>query len=274
MKKCAWVIAACLAFSAFCALFTGISGVISEYVSVPVSRGIARITSISPFPVTGIFIMLVIAAACLVKPRFFAVITSLIVVYSILWTPTYFAVSPRIPRADEAGYRALCDYLVEELNAMGRVDCDPVDAIYQARLAMGVEVGVRGARYPEILRAFSLAGIYVPFTGEALVDTTRPPAGIAFTAAHELAHLLGAGDEALANIRAYEACVSYGGAAGYSARLWALSYASWAVDDREKALAQLDSEIRRDLGGIPYSRAVGGDYAQLADYLCSVLIDN
>jgi uncharacterized protein DUF3810 len=51
-----------------------------------------------------------------------------------------------------------------------------------------------------------ITGIYVPFTGEALVNGTMPDAELPFTACHELAHQRGFAREDEANYLAYVAC--------------------------------------------------------------------
>ena len=62
------------------------------------------------------------------------------------------------------------------------------------------------------MRALSLAGLYVPWTAEAIYDPTAPAAAQPFTAVHELMHMGGVADEGQANIYAYIACQRYGGA--------------------------------------------------------------
>ena len=110
--------------------------------------------------------------------------------------------------------------------------------------------------------------MYVPVTGEALVDPSRSAAGLPFTAAHELAHMLGAGNEGAANVAAYAACVDYGAAAGYSARLWALKYAMGRLTDANWVYALLSRETAEDLAQIPWAGG-GGEYDTLVDYLCA-----
>ena len=104
---------------------------------------------------------------------------------------------------------------------------------------------------------FSLAGLYAPWTGEALYDPTAPAAGQPFTAVHELMHMGGVADEGQANICAYIACLRYGGAFARSADLWALKYAMDALRLTDAAaweacLARLSAAVRADffaLGG-------------------------
>ena len=110
------------------------------------------------------------------------------------------------------------------------------------------------------MRALSLAGLYAPWTGEALYDDTAPAAGQPFTAVHELMHMGGVADEGQANIHAYIACQRYGGAFAYSADLWALKYAAealLALDAQACAarLSALGDAARRDLSALGLSAA-------------------
>ena len=122
------------------------------------------------------------------------------------------------------------------------------------------------ARYPEWMRAFSLAGLYVPWTAEALCDPTAPASGQPFTAEHELMHMGGVADEGQANICAYIACQRYGGIFAASPDLWALKYAMDALrpldaDAWSARLAALDGAARDGffaLGGAFFRVACGG----------------
>lgn len=163
--------------------------------------------------------------------------------------------------------RSLCAELVNGLNASGR-NVQPFSVtLAAAQDVMNAPAAPKAARYPELLRVIGAAGIYIPLTGEALVDVTRSDASLPFTAAHELAHMLGIGSETEANIAAYEACVASGGAFAYSARLWALKYAMCRLEDSEWIYAALDCHIAADLHAIPYSGDGSDEYAALTDCL-------
>ena len=73
--------------------------------------------------------------------------------------------------------------------------------------------------------AARVSGLFVPLTGEALVDAGTPASLLPFTAVHELTHLAGIADEGAANIEAWRRCMAAGGAFADSARLWTLRYA-------------------------------------------------
>jgi len=55
-----------------------------------------------------------------------------------------------------------------------------------------------------------ITGIYVPFTGEANVNIDFPDYNLPFTAAHEMAHLMGVGREDEANFVAFLVCIYSG----------------------------------------------------------------
>ncbi len=58
----------------------------------------------------------------------------------------------------------------------------------------------------QILAAFGMSGIYIPFTGECIVVPDSPDQSIIFTMAHETAHRLAVAPEDEANFIAFLAC--------------------------------------------------------------------
>ena len=65
------------------------------------------------------------------------------------------------------------------------------------------KIGLNGA-----MRRLNIAGMYMPFTGEVLVDGSELPIKIIFTTAHELAHAYGIANEGEANFIAFLSCIS------------------------------------------------------------------
>ena len=65
------------------------------------------------------------------------------------------------------------------------------------------------ALIPDLLARFGIAGIYVPFTGEAVVDSTAIDAHLPFSLCHELAHRQGVAPEDEANYHAFLACTAH-----------------------------------------------------------------
>lgn len=266
MKKCGAIIAGSAALAALCALWPAFAGAMAEYVSLPAARILARLSALAPVPLA--FFVLT-AVAIMAKPRVLMALALAAALFAATWAPVMTGNREDIPRASVGGLIDLCARLTDELNSQGRCVPAPVEALQIARRAMNAPAAPKAALFPGIMRRFRLAGIYIPVTGEAVVDITRPAAGLTFTAAHELAHMQGFGCEMQANIAAYEACVLHGGAAAYSARLWALRYAIARLGDDWRHASGLTGVIRRDLAAIPYAAGAAESYAALADYLAA-----
>ncbi len=197
--------------------------------------------------------------------------------YAFLWAPAYFATQRyAVGEVDASSLTAVCAELVENLNTYGAFTL-PDDVGERAlEVAALADTPVRPAaapkyaRYPEWMRALSLAGLYVPWTFEALLNPDEPPAGQPFTAVHELMHLGGVADEGQANICAYEACRRAGGAFAYSADLWALKYALEALRALDATagnafVAALSVSVRADffaIGGVAQAASARGGVAQ------------
>ena len=132
------------------------------------------------------------------------------------------------------------------------------------------------------MRAARICGLFVPLTGEAVVDADAAPSLIPFTAVHELMHLSGIADEGAANIAAWQRCMAAGGRFADSARLWALRYALGMLRQRDEAawrqaLGNMKDALARvfdEAGGevvpsdapVPAARALSpcrGDYTAL-----------
>ena len=102
-----------------------------------------------------------------------------------------------------------------------------------------------------LLAYLGIAGIYVPFTGEAHVNATLPDAVLPFTACHELAHQRGFAREDEASFLAYLACrlhpdIEY----RYSGAFIASMHALGALGDspeRDALIALRSDAVRRDI---------------------------
>lgn len=211
----------------------------------PVAGALSKLSGLLEFPVAEPMFLLVAALAVylLIRSRrgLLLLISSVFAIYALMWVPIYFAsdlYNVGIP-ADSMTVKAVCEGLIGELNAYGEFSMPedlPKQALEVAQLISTpavIEAVPKFARYPEWMRSFRLAGLYVPWTFEALLSPDEGEAGIPFTAVHELMHLGGIADEGQANIAAYEACVQKGGAFGYSAKLWALKYTLGSLKDAD-----------------------------------------
>ena len=266
MRKLLCVLTALGVFMLACFVFPEFAQLISRG-AMPVMSRISGLSGMASFPLAGLLVLFVLALLCLLKKRAGIVILCLIVAFDFLWYPLYFAKAQTAPRADEGGVLLLCSELVRDLNESGRTVIQPEQALALSQEVMSAPAAAKAARYPEWMRALKIAGVYVPFTGEALVDLTRSRAAVPFTAAHEVAHMLGVADEGEANLLAYEKSVRYGGAFAYSARLWALNYALDRVENPGEVMRALDGGILADLSSIPSVNGVDGDYGAIVDLL-------
>ena len=242
---------------------------VGQAVSVPALRALASLSGKVPYPVLGLLFALVIALGCLLKPRVISAALALVILLTVLWYPLCLVGSEKAETADADAVFQLCAQLVSELNANGRQAISTGEALALSKDVMGAPAAAKAARYPEWMRALRVAGMFVPFTGEALVDVTRSQVALPITAAHELSHMLGVADEAEANFAAYENCVDYGGAFAYSARLWALRYALARVENPGEVVRALDAGIQSDLSAIPSVTGVDGDYGNVVDMLAA-----
>ena len=281
-----------LLFPLACRLWPALAQGWLEAVFAPAAGALAVLSAKCPFPLAEPLLLLTAALLVLLLFRCrrgaCLLLAVLLAGYALLWAPAYslparYAVEEN---ADAAALAAVCDGLIECLNACEgfALSADlAARALEAARLAetpAPISAAPKPARYPEWMRAFSLAGLYVPWTAEALYEPTAPAAAQPFTAVHELMHAGGVADEGQANICAYVACHRYGGAFAYSADLWALKYAAEALRalDAESCaacLSALDADVWRDLSALGLSNArpasviaeKTGDYGALAAWL-------
>lgn len=66
---------------------------------------------------------------------------------------------------------------------------------------------LRWLRPNGLLLGFSSSGVYIPFTAEAHIENALHCSQVPFTAAHELGHAYGWGDEAVCNFLGFVACL-------------------------------------------------------------------
>ena len=188
-----------------------------------------------------------------------------------LWVPRYFIPVERYEVPGDV--EGLCIQLVEALNQAPLAFDEPFDT---AGEAAGLPwARVKPSRYPEWMRALGLAGLFCPWTGEAVVDAGASPGYLPFTCVHELMHLKGIADEGAANIEAYKACMDYGGMYADSARLWALRYGLGHLSEGERvrvlrcASARLCPFIRVFEPGGPRILRKLSDYDALLGWLAA-----
>lgn len=273
MRRIRWGLLA-LALCVFCAF----PAFWRNRIMLPAANALSWLTAHSPIPFYAILL-----ALCLLsmrRPRHIAFMLAASLI--LLWAPAYCIPAAPISPASEAQVHALCIDLIDTLNA------SPLEfsgaALPQAIAAIQASTGCRLPEYsikagPErILSALNLAGIYIPWTAEALVNPSVNAAALPFTAVHELMHRLGIANETEANRAAWQICIQAGGELADSARLWALRYAM--ARERETNAAEWRALVRRmnastrerfiQMGG---GGALSGSeaYARLIDILATEL---
>ena len=130
---------------------------------------------------------------------------------------------------------------------------------------------------PQVMTAFGLSGICMPFYAEASVNTAQPSLLIYSSAAHENAHYLGISGEDEANFAAYLACTgSKDVNIRYSGVMLALIESAGRLYELDKGLYTellngMSNEVRADLED--YSRYWNGKSDTVAGKLSSGLND-
>lgn len=246
----------------------------------PLLQGLHRLSAPLSFPLLEPLALLA-ACLCLNRRARGPVLGLALGMAALLWYPAYFAApAPAYAPPDGERLEVLCRELTEELNGADLQFDAPFDA---AGPAAGLDrARVKPVRYPEWMRALGIAGLFSPWTGEALVDAGAPPEALPFTCVHELQHLRGIADEGAANIAAYRACIDRGGMFADSARLWALRYGLNRLDEpaRRRVLRRATGRLLPLLapadakGAAPLSRLLGlgemtGDYDALLGWLAT-----
>jgi hypothetical protein len=113
-------------------------------------------------------------------------------------------------------------------------------AAARLRLLDGPRVRPKPAFFSPVLSRLGIAGIFMPYTGEAHVNTTLPDVDVPFAASHELAHQRGLAREDEANYAAAMACREHPAPEfRYSGALLSSAYvqAALASVDRPAAIA-------------------------------------
>lgn len=112
---------------------------------------------------------------------------------------------------------------------------------------------VRTIGPPGVLRRWGITGIYFPFTGEALLESSHPWPEKPFVMAHELSHSMGITDEGEANLIAYLAGKEASHiAVRYCAHLNMWQYLRYDLSRRAPEMADslygmLSERVERDL---------------------------
>lgn len=279
--------------------------VCADNVAAPVVFLFSRLTQHIPFPIAEV---LVVAAAALllcflgraivhsVRARSCAALRGfggalalclacVFALYAVGWAPLT-RVHPVSDRLPDAIYTAVdlndhCEELAGKANALRKIVGGsqlPYRSGKVMRLAREAVQSVdfmplrpalpKTARYPEWMRAMGIAGIYFPWTGEAIVSTLEADLALPFAACHELAHQCGIAREDEANLIAYLACMKGDGYFRYSGTLYALRYGLEALREADFSAwvavrRELTDDVLRDLTAITGKPKSELDFADL-----------
>jgi hypothetical protein len=265
MRKAVWTAAAGLMLTLAFTLSSELSRWFSSHISLPLSSLLARAASVVPFPVGEI---LLLAGAPMIAlwilwsvirwkaPRGAAFALSLVfLLYAVLWVPqchvpAMAAESSNAERLTQLSQtlahqaESLRETAMAEAESGQKVLSEARDAVASLNLSGQPLAAPKFARYPEILRALEIAGVYAPWTGEAIVSPDEPAFTLPFLAAHELAHASGFAREDEANYVAYRACMTGSARFRYAATIYAFRYAMDALKGMDPSAW---SEIRSGL---------------------------
>ncbi len=182
--------------------------------------------------------------------------------FTLLWGFHFarlpFAEAARFPAPEEDSgeLAALCDALLDDALALRAQAAEDEGGCYavaeplpellarvpEAYDALAESYPFIAGRYaaPKLLsygEAFSrmqIMGIFIPYTGEALLNPRIPASQLAHTAAHEAAHQRGFAREAEADFVGYLACVASGDPGmAYSGTLTMLRYAALSLGEAD-----------------------------------------
>jgi len=270
-----------------------LGGWVWRCVCVPAMGWLHRATAGVAFPVAEAVAgaLLALLGAALVRAaagggvralrRWWRAALAIVLALALLWGPGWIAPVGASTRAESGSLAELCAALIDRLNG----SCGPFprtgEALDRAPVVAGLPGRVvKAARFPGWMALAGAWGMFVPLTGEALVDPGMPAPLLPFTAVHELMHLTGIADEGAANVAAWERCMAAGGPFADSARLWALRYAMGQLRNADPAAWQsvqnkmngallrtfLDCGAEADftLRRMPLTQ---GNYAALSGYL-------
>ena len=295
LRPIPWAVAGGALFMLACRACAPFARLWQASVSLPLLRVLHALTARRDAPAIEIAVLtLPFLAAWLMSSRrprtAAALLLALPLGFAVLWYPAYWAApSGPVPAPGAAALESLCASLTDELARTDFSSLDPAAAIRCAGEAARLPwARVKPARHPGWMRALGIAGVFSPWTGEAVVDPGAPAALVPFTAVHELMHLRGIADEGAANIAAWERCVRAGGVYAGSARLWALRYALGLLDRLDpaaclRAMDRVGEDVRQlcrpAAGGAPapfhrLCSALGigeaaSDYGALAAWLAA-----
>lgn len=288
---CAIMLSCTLIISCGARYLPAMADALCAYVSRPAAQALGRFSSFTGLPLAEALLALIIiwgaftlcrAIIRCVKGASRARIgrwaagvcqafCAVLLLYSLLWAPLYHAsaqLAASANQVDTAELSALCGALTGRLNALRPALSDELGEFAAPYSAAQVPDRVAEAlsrvegipyapaapkltRLTKLYKSLALAGIYIPFTGEAIVRADWPAVQLPFVAAHESAHQLGFAREDEASFAAFLACLQGDEYFQYSGCLYALYYAMETLHDLDadawtRICAQMDKAVYRD----------------------------
>lgn len=257
---------------AACRAHPGWAAALTAHVYAPCWRLLGRAAAYLPLPacwaLAGGFALF--AALCVFRRRFgralAAVLTALAVFLGGWGVSCQKAPLAAQITSERISLEQLCAQLAAaaDENACAAPDADAIFAAVPASLdaaadRLGIPAGgfaaPRASGLSSLLTRLFTEGIFIPFTGEALVNEAMPACCLPFVACHEAAHARGVAREEDANLAAYLACsLSDDAFFRFSGAVCALSF---ALDDLRAADAAA------------YSRVCGALSGRTRDALCA-----
>ncbi len=201
------------------------------------------------------------------------VVFSYIALMLALWFSNAFY-APYQEKTDytQAELTQLCESLISQTNALYTSEFDKERILFEAPEVMNV----RNAKaiyfqYPEMMDFLNLSGVFIPFTGQAVINQNECDFLLPFVCAHELSHRKGILNEGQANMHAFVRCVESGARSfQYSASVYALKYAMNDLKNKNGAeyyrlKLSISDCVQRDLSrmSVTESNSRLFDYASL-----------
>lgn len=219
---------------------------------------LGRLSALCPFPVCIVVAaaLFLFAAVCLARRRWFCLFAvactlaaALIGGWGVLCQQPALTL-PLQAQSSSGGLLALCQTLAAQAEQNA---CEPpqeifslvphaLDAALDDLRAQGIDTPLgsfaapRASRMSGLFSHLLIEGMFIPFTGEALVNEAMPACCLPFVACHEAAHARGFAREEDANLLAYLACsASQEPYFRFSGAVCALSFAMDALRETDAA---------------------------------------
>lgn len=279
------------------AVFLLMSGAVSY-----VKFAVAEVLLYLLLTVAGLYTLIMIYKMCIsghVWARLARILANAAALYAVLLVLFFALYGPaysQTPLAERLGMetqaadtadiyelRALTEYMLDRANTYADLvprdiggSCEfgsfdtlsalTVRAFENAELKYGILSGpyapVKAPANKGLMNTLGLTGIFVPFTGEAIVNDQAPAVSLVFTMAHEMSHRLSIAPEDEANFVAFLVCrESSDRRANYSGYFMAYRYCISALSAVDSTAA---GEVRAGAG-----ENLSRDLAQYKDFVLS-----